>query len=369
MALITPVEVAEKIIALLDSARYSTTYKLATLDAIVQVVTQSTDPDGNAPSTISAKAVGTKVLEIYWRQSVPFCQDIRGTPRYLRQSSVADIPFLVAEYRSQKNLVAHNDSLASARQVDPDGLTSLEKKIQARVIAMPIPKLQNFSNGKTMGDQFLYTYSWRDEVSASVVEQHSFDDAITLKPGIGEALIKIQILLKPYIENLWIQRVADQNRDITDAGKLKEFLFGFDRTSLFKIRPHLIDLQSDRCFYCAEILGSQVDVDHFLPFSKHGDDSLDNLVVSCRQCNSSKSDSYASLGHLSKWSKRFSLNTADWLAHERLHIDVPWPRDSLAVLAKARSVYLNKSDGSILWDRSEGMVGLIRTDAHLVLNS
>ena len=56
---------AERLIALLDATRYSATYKLATLLALIDVAAQRTAPDGTAPATPSAKDVGRRVIELY----------------------------------------------------------------------------------------------------------------------------------------------------------------------------------------------------------------------------------------------------------------------------------------------------------------
>lgn len=45
-----------------------------------------------------------------------------------------------------------------------------------------------------------------------------------------------------------------------------------------------------RCFYCGVTVGGRLHVDHFVPFSRGGSDALDNLVPSCRSCNSEKRD-------------------------------------------------------------------------------
>jgi hypothetical protein len=62
---------AERLLALLDATRYSATYKLATLLALIDVTAGRTAPDGAAPGTLSAKEVGRRVIELYWPQTIP----------------------------------------------------------------------------------------------------------------------------------------------------------------------------------------------------------------------------------------------------------------------------------------------------------
>ena len=366
MASIDPVELAEKIISLLDSASYATTYKWATLDAIVQVVTENVQPNGQLPQSISAKAVGTKVLESYWRQSVPFAATKDAQYRFLKQATgKGDIPSKIAQFRLKHHLTAANDSLSSARTKFAADFAALEKHTQDTVIGMPLPKLQRFGDGAEL--RFLYEYSWEDEVSAGKIRRPDFDDSIRFQPGVPEGLIKIQGLIRPYIENLWIQWVADRNPDITDAAKLHKFLFGVDRKSLAKVKRHLVALQNRKCFYCDTPLTANIEVDHFLPFSKHTDDTLDNLVASCKECNRSKSDSYASVAHLKKWWGRFEEGTDTFAALQKISQAISHLRDPLATASKARAVYLNKSEGALLWHAVGEMVPLHTAEVEVAL--
>jgi hypothetical protein len=67
--------------------------------------------------------------------------------------------------------------------------------------------------------------------------------------------------------------------DHQDAERLDEFLFGAQRISLDRVRGPLADSQARTCFYCAGRMTGRLDVDHFLPWSRHPDNTLDNLVA------------------------------------------------------------------------------------------
>ncbi len=360
MTPIDPVELAEKIISLFSSSKHAATYKWATLDAIVQVLTESVQPNGQLPQSISARAVGTKVLEIYWRQSVPFTATEGARYHYLRQSTgKGDLPSKIAYFRLKYKLTAANDSITSARIKYFTEFAALERIAQETTIRMPLPKLQRFGTGATANEsRFLYEYSWEDEVTVSKIRRADFDDSLRFQPGVAEGLIRIQSLIHPYIENLWIEWVAKRNPDITDAAKLHDFLFGVDRKSLAKVKPHLVSFQNEKCFYCETSLTANIEVDHFLPFSKHTDDALDNLVASCKKCNGSKSDSYPSVHHLKKWWTRFQEGTEVFNALNHISETTSHLRDPQATASKARAVYLNKSEGALLWHAVGEMVPL-----------
>src|SRR5437867_3032664 len=103
----------------------------------------------------------------------------------------------------------------------------------------------------------------------------------TLRPGVGEALVRLNHLLRPLIHHQWAVKVATLNR--LDEYQLERFLFGAERVPLERVRGPIIELQEGRCFYCAERLASRAgqtpDVDHFIPWSRYPDDSLENLVA------------------------------------------------------------------------------------------
>ncbi len=63
------------------------------------------------------------------------------------------------------------------------------------------------------------------------------------------------------------------------------------RQSLKPYRQALLQLgAADSCFYCRTVFEQDWDVDHFLPWSFVLEDRLWNLVPSCKDCNSNKSD-------------------------------------------------------------------------------
>jgi hypothetical protein len=71
---------AERLLPLLDATRYSATYKLATLLALIDVAAEHTGPDGHAPETLSAKAVARRIIELYWLQTIPY--GASGSPQW-----------------------------------------------------------------------------------------------------------------------------------------------------------------------------------------------------------------------------------------------------------------------------------------------
>ncbi len=84
-----------------------------------------------------------------------------------------------------------------------------------------------------------------------------------------------------------------------DARVLLESLDGTDEPRLRGKKLFAYYCQMGRCMYCGrpvDLAGldnkDQYDMDHIYPRSQIKDDGIDNMVLTCRSCNDSKSDSY-----------------------------------------------------------------------------
>lgn len=145
-----------------------------------------------------------------------------------------------------------------------------------------------------------------------------------------------------------------------EAAWLDEFLFWASRIGLDRVREPLLEAQGGACFYCGDRIppkGSQID--HFLPWVRHPDNGLDNLVAAHARCNNNnKRDSFASTDHLRTWVGRTS-STAGAFAELRTNLE--WPSDPTRTLSSARASYLWLPDGTPLW-RGVGVYTLADRD-------
>lgn len=340
---------AERLLALLDATRYSATYKLATLLALIDVTAERTAPDGTAPETLSAREVARQVIELYWPQTVPYGAAAGAEPQVLSQAPQKDIPAKLARWRSAHNLRA-GATLKDARDANPERWQALEAELVATVIGMPLAKLQRFGNGRrTVEDRFIYDFSWREEVGPQTVARPDFDDTLVLQPGVGGWLVRLAPLIRPLVQAKWAARVAARNSDLVDTERLDEFLFGAQRISLQRVRDPLAEAQGQDCFYCGDRLRSRCAVDHFLPWSRHPDNTLDNLVAVHPACNGAKSSSLAGLEHLQHWLDRFRPGDPANAAVAQAADAADWPRRPDRVLSTARATYLWLPDGTRLW--------------------
>ena len=108
------------------------------------------------------------------------------------------------------------------------------------------------------------------------------------------------------IDYLAIAGWVDFNETVTYAPKLFLKLSGErpPRGSGAQWRTVLHSLQQGQCFYGKDHDMSDPHVDHFLPWSYVLEDRTWNLVLTCRSCNSSKSDRLPPLSMMEKLIER-----------------------------------------------------------------
>jgi 5-methylcytosine-specific restriction endonuclease McrA len=339
----------EKLLAILETGSFTTSYKYALLLAIFDATLETTGPEGQPPTVLHGRDLGRRVFELYWWQARPF-----GDQRALRQSGQRDLIVKIAELRDELELPEHI-SVDAARARHPEPVQRLEREVIATVVRYPIVLLQRFGTGAgAVDDRFIYDVSWDDQVRPATVHAPRFDDRLHLRPGAGEHLSSLAGLARPVVEREWLRHVARRNADQVEELQLESYLFGGRRIALEVVRGPLLELQVGRCFYCDGERGPW-DVDHFLPWSRLADDRLDNLVVAHRRCNNDKRASLAALGHLDRWWHRSRHGGADDRRLAGIAQRLNWPRRPERTTAAARGLYLHQPAGTMLW-RNRGEV-------------
>jgi 5-methylcytosine-specific restriction endonuclease McrA len=333
----------EKLLALLDTGSFTTSYKYALLLGLLDATLEGTGPGGEPPETLSGRDLGRRVFELYWRQARPYSEE--GS---LRQSRQRDIVIKLVELRAEL-AVPENLPLDRARSHHRHAIDRLEQETVATVVRYPIPLLQRFGTGSgAVEDRFIYDYGWQEGLSAGRVQRADFDDRLHLVAGAGEHLIALAGLARPVIEREWMRHVARRNADQVDELRLEAFLFGSERISLLAVREPLLQVQGGRCFYCHGERGPW-EVDHFLPWARWPDDRLDNLVVAHRRCNNDKRAALAGLHHLGRWWRRVKPGTRVSRHLQEVAAQLMWPRDPARTAGGARGLYLHQPEGTMLW--------------------
>jgi 5-methylcytosine-specific restriction endonuclease McrA len=342
-----PVEVVERVLQILASGSYTSTYKLAVLVGLMDLCLANTAANGAAPTSITTRQLAEKVVELYWPQVSPWDGDRlrqnRGKPGVILRA--------VEELRDRADTrLSTGAGFARVRIQDPAATAQAINRVEWKLIQMPLPKLQRVG-GEDTG--WLYRIGWTDETcpSTGTIRAYQagkpvdFDNRILLRPEVATAFVRLHGILRPFVEQRWAMEVARINT--LEKGRLHEFLFGADRVSLTAVRQPLHAMQAGQCFYCQRRL--QVDgshVDHFLPWSRHADNGLDNLVVAHAKCNSAKRDYLAALPHIERWRSRREdqLTVLADIAD-----DLGWDVGGERTLGAARALYLRLPQDSRLW--------------------
>lgn len=121
----------------------------------------------------------------------------------------------------------------------------------------------------------------------------------------GEHLRKLSGLIRPLVQRQWSAMVARINRQASEEARLDEYPFGLGRIDLDPVRRPLREIQSNHCFYCRQPISGIAEVDHFIPWTRHPDNGIENLVATDSPCNNSKRSFLAAVRHVDRWMERF----------------------------------------------------------------
>jgi hypothetical protein len=97
--------------------------------------------------------------------------------------------------------------------------------------------------------------------------------------------------------------------------------------------------------------------DHFLPWARHADNSIDNLVAAHDDCNLKKHDFLAAAEHVERWRQRSVLHAKD-LA--RIANQETWESRSGRTLGVARAIYRMLPDDARLWRMGQEFIVIER---------
>lgn len=321
----------EKLLQLLGHGGFSATYKYAVLLALIDLCVEAGEP----PSVITTPQLARRVVELYWPQVRPW-----GEQGVLRQNagSQAKIAALILDYRQ-----LHADQLRPPRRDSDDpAAIRLFREVEWVLVEYPLPRVQRVGGGE---ERFLYEIGWDDGIQKRAFKAGDFDNRVLLRPEAAASLVNMAAILRPLIQQHWMAMVVSLNH--LHENIIQDFLFGSDRAQLHKLRAPLLEIQSATCFYCDQPLVSHAaQVDHFLPWSRHPDDGLDNLVAAHDACNRDKLHFLADLDFAKRWQAR---NRDLDGALTDLAATVAWPRDPRRTRGIVAAAYLAAPEGIRLW--------------------
>jgi 5-methylcytosine-specific restriction endonuclease McrA len=277
-----------KIQRLFNESDFSSTYKYALLISLADLAIEL-GKDDDSPLELSNRQIAERFIELYWQQTTPYKTSRTNESSILFQNngSQAAIIEAIHDFRQQNNC---NTSESAKRSKEYKKLVTA---VAATVAKQPINYLQNVGGGVL---PFLY------ESNAS---------SITLKSGVTYCLRRFQPLIQQLARSRWTDFIKKNTKNIPILGEkddLNSFLFEASRKTLALVCKGLKELYGNKCFYCNKA-ASELEVDHFIPFSLYPRDLMHNFVLACPRCNRSKSDSLAAKIHLDKWTELTAKNS------------------------------------------------------------
>jgi hypothetical protein len=325
-------ELVRRLLVVINEGRRESTYKLALLLALIDWCTR------NESDRVSSHELAELVLATYWRQVRPFPHG-DDAEVVLEQGRKPKILTVVADLRER---AGGANPLRMVRVHHPNEYAKAVRSIQGVLNQQPIPRLQYVGRQNV---PFLYECEWAPKIGPT--RSDGPDPCITLRPGALPGMKSLGPLIRPIVERVWVSDLVERNRLDSEEGRVREHLFGAARRSLpQRARNELVSIQEGRCFYCRRPIGASTHVDHFVPWSKHPNDSLENLLLSCRSCNLSKSDHLCSYEFVARWLEHLDTNAG---ALETLANSESLESDRRSSERIARGTYSTLRIGSLVW--------------------
>lgn len=297
---------------LLDSGRFTATYKFALFLTLSELAVELGDESG-AELRVPLDAIAERFLVLYWRQASPY--PTNGTASVLRQNTGQQAAIITRIGEAHQRL----DVSLGAAKGHPQW-RALVTSARQIVVSMPLLRLQTVGNEETATREECFLY-------ANAVPEHE----ITLFPGVAFCLRRFFPLLQGMVRAKWLTWVQAQNRDVLGTVQdLESFMFGTERGDIRRLVGLLLDLQGGRCFYQphTRLDEKTAHVDHFIPWAKYPCDAVANFVLASPAANAKKKDHLAATEYLERWCGRNDEH-----------------RDRLGVAAKAAG--LECGDGAI----------------------
>ncbi|MBT8579733.1 HNH endonuclease [Polynucleobacter paneuropaeus] len=277
-----------KIQRLLNESDFSSTYKYALLISLVDLAIEL-GKDDESPLELNNRQIAERFIELYWQQASPYKTSESNISGILFQNNgtQAAIVKAIAEFRQQNNC---NSSQTAKRSKEYKRLVTA---VASTVAKQPINYLQNVGGGTL---PFLYERN---------------PSSITLRTGVAYCLRRFQPLIQQLARSRWTDFIKKNTKNIPILGEkddLNGFLFETSRKTLALVCKGLKGLYGNKCFYCNKST-SELEVDHFIPYSLYPRDLMHNFVLACPACNRSKSDTSAAKIHLDKWVELITNNS------------------------------------------------------------
>ena len=144
----------QRLLSLFDEGRFTATYKYAVLIGLLDVLAERVDRQGRAPDVVHTRDLAEAVLELYW----PHTRRFPYAAKVLVQNrgGQAEILTAIAQFRGT-TVGDATAPLSVARAKAADGYRQLVRRVEFKLIEMPLGKLQVLGN---LHRPFIYDLGW-----------------------------------------------------------------------------------------------------------------------------------------------------------------------------------------------------------------
>lgn len=336
---VDPLLLGQRVVAILETGLRTATYKLATLMTLIDHCVENLPEQLDDELPVPIPDLARRVLEIYWRQVMPF------DGHELRQSTQPRARILIAtnDLRTLAGIQSRSLAVEIAAIRARDAYERAIDDITVCLAQQPLHRLQRLP-GSDASDCFLYDDSFlHDHVSRSTLRAHG--DSIVLNPGVAYGLARLAGLLKPALEIMWVDDVRRMNKFLLEDRfpDIAGHLFGRERVDLGRVREPFMQAFGPHCFYCGTHLAPGNPIDHVLPWSLVGIDGLANLVLACSRCNGDKGGALPAVTIVDRVLDR------DPKILEEIASEIHWPTQRGRVMAAAQGIYRGQPPGIPTW--------------------
>jgi 5-methylcytosine-specific restriction endonuclease McrA len=329
--------VVERLLRVIDEGSRSSTYKLALLLGLIDSLTEL-----GPVNTIPTRIIAEKVTEIYYKQAETFYLGDQAIELKQITSNKATVIEFVNKFLNENDSTLRN-SLMKSRKANPVGYEKLVDQVEDKFVRYPIPLLQKVGKQDLI---FLYKIDWQQETGIRKLRKSGLD-RLSLLDGVAEILIRLGPMFRSLIEIHWVRDVAKMNRLASTESELYGHLFGNERENFpDKMRKSLNELQSGKCFYCGYSINGKGEVDHFLPWSRKPNDSIENLVLADSKCNNSKSDFLVTRLILETWENRLKTQSSELRS---IASESDWTSDLIKTRKIVCNIFNSVVEGTPLW--------------------
>jgi hypothetical protein len=329
----------DRVQRLLDSGRFTATYKFALFLVLAELAVERGDDSGGA-LRLSLDAIASRFLGLYWQQATPYAAN--GELAVLQQNTGRQAAIIKLVTQARADL----DQTFEAAQLCP-GWPSVLQRARKTIVEMPLTRLQTIGAGDPLfTDCFLYSHE-------------GIEDSIELLPGVAVCMRRFFPLLQGMVRAKWLSWIQAQNHAALGATQdLESFMFGPTRADLGGVKSALLELQEGRCFYRPSVAldPATAQVDHFIPWARYPCDVVTNFVLASPTANAQKSDHLATTRHLALWRDRNRTHSQMLvaLAAENRFESATGTINQIAAWAYNAHAVI----GGLAWDASEGLVPL-----------